>query len=330
MTNEWLEVSLTVDGELAEAVAEVMSRFAPDGVVIESTRIDPNGGPEGTVEGPLRVVAYLPVNDQLEETRRKLEEGLWYLGRIRPLPAMQFKKIEQTDWSQSWKEHYQPIAVGKRLVIVPAWLENPLPERIPIRIDPGMAFGTGTHPTTQLCLEMIEEIALTYSSDSPLPLPILGEKGGLGGIVRAEFSLIDVGCGSGILSIAALKLGATHALGVDIDELAIKATQENAQANGVLQAFELGVGSVIEIRQGKFSQKRAPLVVANILAPVIVQLFEDGLNELLSPGGILVLSGILAEQTDQVLEAGKKHGMQLTDKKQQGDWVCLALKGSNV
>ncbi len=329
MINEWLEVSLTVDGELAEAVAEVMSRFAPDGVVIESTRIDPNGGPEGVVEGPLRVVAYLPVNDQLEETRRKLEEGLWYLGRIRPLPSLQFKKIEQTDWSQSWKEHYQPIAIGKRLVIVPAWLENPLPDRIPIRIDPGMAFGTGTHPTTQLCLEMFEEIALIIPPTPPSSPKIGRGRGETGGIVRADFTLIDVGCGSGILSIAALKLGATHALGVDIDELAIKATQENAAANGVCESFELGVGSVNEIRQGEFSLQKAPLVVANILAPVIVQLFEDGLGDLLLPDGILVLSGILEEQTEQVLKAGKKHGMQLSHKKQQGDWVCLALESSN-
>jgi ribosomal protein L11 methyltransferase len=330
MIDEWLEISLTVDGELAEAVAEVLSRYTPEGVVIESTRIDPNGSPEGTVVGPLRVVAYLPVDEQLEETRQKIEEGLWYLGRIRPLPVALYQKIEQTDWSQSWKEHYQPIAVGQRLVIVPAWLENPLPERIPIRIDPGMAFGTGTHPTTQLCLEMIEELANSFPPDSPLSLPILGEKGGLGGKVRADFSLIDVGCGSGILSIAALKLGATYALGVDIDELAIKATQENAAANGISGGFELGVGSVAEVRQGKFSRQKAPLVVANILAPVIVQLFEDGLGELMLPDGKLVLSGILAEQTDSVLEVGEKHGLQLTHKKQLGDWVCLTLERSNV
>ncbi len=325
MINEWLEVSLTVDGELAEAVAEVLSRFAPDGVVIESTRIDPNGGPEGVIIGPLRVAAYLPVDEQLEETRRKLEEGLWYLGRIRALPALEYKKIEQTDWTQAWKEHYQPIAIGRRLVIVPAWMENPLPERIAVRIDPGMAFGTGTHPTTQLCLEMIEEIALTFPPDSPLPLPKLGEEGGLGGMVRADFSLIDVGCGSGILSIAALKLGATHALGVDVDELAIKAAGENAQSNGVTQGLELGVGSVTEIRQGKFSRQKALLVVANILAPVIIQLFEDGLGDLMLPGGSLILSGILAEQAGEVLAAGESHGLQLVDKKQQGDWVCLTL-----
>lgn len=315
MTDQWLEVSLIVDGELAEAVAEVLARFAPEGVVIESTRIDPNGAPEGAVIGPLRVAAYLPVNEQIEETRQKLEESLWYLGRIRPLPQAIYQKIEQTDWSQSWKEHYQPISIGQRLVIVPAWLENPLPERIPIRIDPGMAFGTGTHPTTQLCLEMIEEVALTFPP---------------GEVVREKFTLIDVGCGSGILSIAALKLGATHALGVDIDEQAIITAWGNALGNGIMEGLELGAGSVAEIRQGKFSLQKTPLVVANILAPIIIQLFEDGLGELMLPDGKLILSGILAEQAEQVLTAGKKQGFQLVNNKQMGDWVCLTFQRSNV
>ena len=326
MTDQWLEISLIVDGELAEAVAEVLARFSPEGVVIESTLIDPNGSQEGTVVGPLRVAAYLPVDAQLEATRQKLEEALWYLGRIRPLPNPQYKKIEQTDWSQAWKGHYQPIAIGQRLAIVPAWLENPWLERIPIRIDPGMAFGTGTHPTTQMCLEMIEEYFLTaipYSASSP--------KIGKGreqstGMVREEFTLIDVGCGSGILSIAALKLGAAHALGVDVDELAVKNAGENARTNGVAQALELGVGSVKEIRQGMFSQQKAPLVVANILAPIIIQLFDEGLGELVLPQGSLILSGILADQAGSVLAAGEKKGLRLTNKKVQGDWVGLRLQ----
>ncbi|MBN1535718.1 MAG: 50S ribosomal protein L11 methyltransferase [Anaerolineales bacterium] len=340
MTNEWLEVSLTVDGELAEAVAEVLARFAPEGVVIESTRIDPGGSPEGTVVGPLRVAAFLPVNEQIEEMRQKLEENLWYLGRIQPLPAAHYQQIAQTDWSQSWKEHYQPIAVGQRLVIVPAWMENPLPERIPIRIDPGMAFGTGTHPTTQLCLEMIEEIVRYIPPNPPsrggkggdsssFSLSVSGREGGWGD-ERGPLNIIDIGCGSGILSIAALKLGAVHALGVDIDEQAITAAWGNALGNEIEDGLELGVGSVVEIRQGKFSLKTAPLVVANILAPVIVQLFEVGLRELMEPDGKLILSGILAEQTDQVLAAGEKHGLSLASKKQLGDWVCLMLELCSV
>ncbi len=97
-----------------------------------------------------------PWIDQIEATRHKLEEALWYLGRIQPLPPVEFRPVQETNWAETWKQHYRPIVLGQKLVIVPAWLESPQPERIAIRIDPGMAFGTGTHPTTQLCLELIE------------------------------------------------------------------------------------------------------------------------------------------------------------------------------
>lgn len=154
----WLEVSLLVDGELAEAVAEVLSRYAPGGVAIESTAVTANEDDEGgRAVGPLRVCAYLPMNEEVEATRQRLEEALWYLGRICSLPAPQFQPVQEADWAEAWKKHYHPIPVGQKLIIVPAWLEPPSADRIPIRMDPGMAFGTGTHPTTQLCLEAIED-----------------------------------------------------------------------------------------------------------------------------------------------------------------------------
>jgi len=128
MTDSWLEVSLLVDGELAEAVAEVLARFIPDGVVIESTAVTANlDDSEGHAVGPLRVFGYIPMDENLEETRRRLQESLWYLGRIRPLPEPQFKPIQKANWAEAWKEHYQPIAIGRRLMIVPAWLESPAP-----------------------------------------------------------------------------------------------------------------------------------------------------------------------------------------------------------
>ena len=152
----WLEVSLTVNGELAEAVAEVLARFVPGGVVVESTAIYADPEDHGYPVGPLRVCGYLPMDVQLEETRQRIEEALYFLGRIQPLPDPQFKPIEEVNWAEAWKQHYKPIAIGKKLVIVPAWLDSPDESRISIRIDPGMAFGTGTHPTTQLCLELLE------------------------------------------------------------------------------------------------------------------------------------------------------------------------------
>ena len=208
----WLEVSLILDGELAEAVSEVMARFAPDGVVIESTAVTTNSEEgQGHAVGPLRVCAYLLADDNVEETRKKLAEALWYLGRICPIPEPQYRLVHQSDWAETWKQHYQPIAIGRSLMIIPAWLESPDPSRIAVRIDPGMAFGTGTHPTTQLCLELLE-LAIQQSGYAPE-------------------AVIDVGCGSGILSTAAIKLGVGHALGVDVDAEAITASRENAILN---------------------------------------------------------------------------------------------------
>ena len=154
----WLEVSLTVNGELAEAVSDVLARFAPNGVMTEQGVKFVDDEDEGTAAGPITVRAYLPADEHLEETRHKVEEALYYLGRIQPLPAATYTPIADQNWMEAWKQHYKPIPIGKRLLILPAWLELPEPERVAIKIDPGMAFGTGTHPTTQLCLELMEGV----------------------------------------------------------------------------------------------------------------------------------------------------------------------------
>ncbi len=152
----WLEVSLTVDGELAESVADVFARHAPNGVMTEQGVKYNDAEDAGTPTGPITVRAYLEVNDQLEETRQKLEESLFYLGMIQPLPRPVYKRIPDQNWMEAWKQHYKPILIGERLLILPAWMDSPEPNRVAIKIDPGMAFGTGTHPTTQLCLELME------------------------------------------------------------------------------------------------------------------------------------------------------------------------------
>ena len=302
----WHEVSLTVDGEMAEAVAEVLRRYIPDGVVIESTAVEAGAADEnGQAVGPLRVCGYIPVDDHLEETQQSIEQGLWYLGRISPLPEPEFKVIKEVNWMEAWKEHYHPIPIGQKLLILPAWIENPDQGRIPIRIELGMAFGTGTHPTTQLCLELVEGF-ITQLDDS------------------AGLRVIDIGCGSGILSIAALKLGAEKALGVDIDLEAIQASRDNAAINGVTSQLELGVGSVVDIKSANYSIQKAQLVLANILAPVLVQLLNQGLGELVLPDGWMILSGILVEQSPEVESALDEHGYRLVQKLQMGDWVALA------
>ncbi len=139
--------------------------------------------------------------------------------------------------------------------------------------------------------------------------------------------VIDVGCGSGILSIAALKLGAGFALGVDIDEASVKASRENADANGIPEdQFVIGQGSVTEVLSGKFEMRNAPLVLANILAPIIIRLFGMGLAELASPGGVIILSGILANQAAGVIASAESHGLKLEEKLQLGDWVALQVR----
>jgi len=307
----WLEVSLTVNGELAESVADVFARFAPNGVMTEQGVKYNDAEDAGTPTGPITIRAYLEMNDQIEETRQKLEESLYYLGMIQPLPAASFKQIADQNWMEAWKQHYKPILIGQRVVILPAWLDSPDPQRVAIKIDPGMAFGTGTHPTTQLCLELMEKM--------------IEERGKTKDSFVFPLSCIDVGCGSGILSIAAIKLGAARALGVDIDAESVKNSRENADTNGVGEELILGVGSVQEILEGEFAFSKAPLVVANILAPVIVRLFDEGLADLIEENGAIVLSGILQEQEQNVIEAGQAKGLKMNERRQMADWVALRL-----
>ena len=324
----WLEVSLCVSGELAEAVADVLGRFAPNGVMTEQGVKFINDEDEGTASGPITVRAYLPVDAQIDETRHRLEESLYYLGMIQPLPSPIFKAIADQNWMEAWKEHYKPIPIGRRMLILPAWLDSPDNERIGIKIDPGMAFGTGTHPTTQLCLKLIEKIldadaqaadqmTLPSSDIRKSPTDIRGFHSG--------FRVIDIGCGSGILSIAALKLGAKVALAVDLDPEAIKNSRENAATNNIGQELLLGIGSVSDIMEGKFAFRKAQLVLVNILAPVIIRLFEAGLMELLEPEGKLVLSGILREQVKDVVGVAYIKGLRIDEQIQIDDWVALVL-----
>jgi ribosomal protein L11 methyltransferase len=217
---------------------------------------------------------------------------------------------------EAWKQRYKPILIGQRLLILPAWLESPEPNRIPIKIDPGMAFGTGTHPTTQLCLELME---LSFEERRK-------KKEEDADSFLFPLSCIDVGCGSGILSIAAIKLGAAKVLGVDIDIESVKNSRENADTNGVGEELLLGQGSVTEVLSGSFQFKSAPLVVANILAPIIIRLFDAGLADLVEPNGEIILSGILAHQAENVIGSAQAKGLKRNDQRQMGDWVAISLK----
>ena len=312
-TETWIEASLVVDGEMAEAVSEVLARFVSGGVVIESTQITDDVEGEGTVVGPLRVCGYLPVDDFLEEKKQKMLVALWHLGQIRPLPELEFKPVAELDWSELWKQHFHPVPIGKRLFIMPAWMDFAAGERTVVKIDPGMAFGTGTHPTTQLCLGILEDLL------DPLLIGALAEG-------KSQQTMIDLGCGSGILGIAAVKLGVSHALGVDLDPDAVEAARQNSVVNDVGNRLDFFVGSLAEIKAGEFPIKRAPLVVANILAPVIVRLLAAGLNDIVATHGKLILSGILEQQAVDVETAVQASGMHLKGKRRDGDWLALLVE----
>ena len=294
----WLEVTLVLDDELAEPVADVLARFAPGGVALGYDNVDPD--PERPHAGPFRVQAYLPADENLPATQAALAEALWHLGQIRPLPEPALRFVENQDWSESWKRHYRPLRLGRHLVIIPSWATTALgPDDVPVLLDPGMAFGTGTHPTTQLCLELLEEN------------------------LRPGMTVIDLGCGSGILGLAALRLGAGLVLALDTDPEATRATQDNARLNQIGANLRTHLGSLTDLLQGGVQPGRAPLVVANILAGTLARMLGEGLPRVLEPGGRLILSGILREQSAEVEAALAASGMTLLEQRSREDWVAL-------
>jgi ribosomal protein L11 methyltransferase len=301
---KWVEISLTVSAEQAEAVAEVLSRTIPNGVVVEQKVLQNNPDEAYRVESNARVFGYLLADASLEGKKNQLEVALWHLGQIQPLPSATYQPIHDEDWMAAWKKHYQPVIIGKKLVIVPAWIKKEFPGRLPIRINPGMAFGTGTHPSTQLCLQLLEKA------------------------LQPGQSVIDVGCGSGILFLAALKLGAGFVLGVDIDPAAVQSSVENAANNLIGSKMEIGLGSVKEVRSNQFRIKNAPIVVVNILASIITHLFEDGLADLVDCGGKLILAGILEPQIQDVIKTANEKGLVLEETITSSDWAALLFKKS--
>lgn len=298
----WLEVKVVCNGEIAESVSEVLSRYVTQGVVTE-TDAKYDDAEEVLLEtGEIRVFGYLINDETVEEKRQKIEEALWHLNMISPVPQPTYNIIQDQNWMESWKKYYNPIKIGKKLLILPEWIENPEPDRIAIKIDPSMAFGTGTHPTTQLCMLLMEDV------------------------VQPGDEVIDVGCGSGILSIAAIKLGARRALGVDLDYPSIVATKMNAELNQVIEKIDVGLASVIEILDEKFTIATAELVLVNILAPIIKRLFHQGLEKLIKSDGTIILSGILDHQSDEIIQIAEDLGLKLVNKEMINDWVGLILR----
>ncbi len=299
---QWIEISLRVNGEAAEAIATELQRWVHQGVSIEQDEFAPDTFDEGEVpeSDMLTVRGYFPADERAEETRLQIERALGYMNMMLPMPAPQYRTVAEEDWAEAWKAHYKPIRLGKRTLIRPLWVEvDPQPDDIVLALDPGMAFGTGTHPTTQLCLEALEWMV------SP-PLDVL-----------------DLGCGSGILSIAAAKLGANKILALDIDPIAVKVTQENAAQNGVAERIIAQQGNLESVIT---SARRFDLVVVNILAKIIIAMCDQNLGDTVRPGGRAIFSGIIEEQADEVEAALRKTGLEPVQRQQQGDWILIEAR----
>lgn len=303
--SQWLEVALSVDGEAAEATAELLQRYGYQGVAIEQEGIMPEAWDDGDVPPAerLTVRAYLSVDERLEDTKARLEAALGHMSLMYPMPTPTYRTVEEADWAEAWKAHYHPVRLGKRLFIRPLWIDvQTSPGDIEIALDPGMAFGTGTHPTTNLCLEALEDL------------------------VQPGARVLDLGCGSGILSIAAAKLGAARVYALDIDAMAVRVTRENAEQNGVADKITADEGSLENVLT---SARRFDLLVANIIAKVIIAMAENHLGDVVRPGGVAIFSGIIEDQADDVEAALRVTGLEPYKRWNMGDWVAIEARREN-
>ena len=309
MSERWLEVTLPVPAERLDGVCDRLTANGMTGLVVEEEGdflrfLEQNRQYWDYVDedlarrmkGASRVKFYVPDS---EEGRRELNRVLTGLEEYEP----QTVSLREEDWATSWQKYYQPIPVGKRVYIVPEWMRGrDIPDgRVPLYLNPGLTFGTGSHPTTQLCLELLE--------DAIVP----------GG--RA----LDLGCGSGILAIAALALGAEHVTGVDIDPKAVDVAYENAAMNGVgRDRLTVLAGNVLGDRKlaEKLEPGRNQVVLANIVADVIIPL-SAAAGEFLTPDGVFLTSGIIDERADEVEAAIRANGFTITRQLERAGWCAF-------
>jgi ribosomal protein L11 methyltransferase len=296
----WLELSVEADVEAVEAVSEILGRVS-EGTSVHPTRLLNDPDDELAVRedpsAPFVVTAHLEEGPTSADAVEATERALWHLQAfgLRPVGGLVVRTVDDASWSEAWKQHYVPQRIG-RLVVVPSWIEEP-PRAGEVRIvlDPGMAFGTGLHPTTRGCLELIQEL-------DPMPPRVL-----------------DVGTGSGILAIAALMLGAESAVGVDTDALAVEASRANAERNAVAERFVAVEGSLAEVPDETY-----PLIVANLVAALLVRLALS-LAARLVPTGVLVASGIIEPRATAVVDAMHGAGLAVRRRRDDGEWVSLQL-----
>lgn len=289
---KWIELAVDTDAEGAEAAAALLNEFVSGGAVIEQT-ITPEAGESLDPARAFTVRAFF--TPDASEALEFAEKGLWHLGQLRAMGEPRRRELAEQDWAEAWKKYYSILHIGSRLVIKPSWLVyNPRADEVVIELDPGMAFGTGLHPSTRMCLAALEEQ------------------------VNQGDRLLDVGTGSGILSIAAARLGASEVLAVDLDPIAVETATRNVETNHAQAIVHVQPGSIDEERD----RNRYDLVCINILAEVICDL-APAVAAALKPGGTVIASGILDYKADEVAAALQSQGLDVKEKKQEDDWVAL-------
>jgi ribosomal protein L11 methyltransferase len=301
MSDTWLEIACDIPEEHSEVVADFLTQLTGNGVCVDNLNVDAFSTSE--IPDSVRVIikAYLPAEDDPASQMHELEAFMAELVLRYPTSLFRppvLSAVNAEDWSSSWKVHFKPLRVGKHLLIVPTWEDAVvLPGDLVIRIDPGMAFGTGGHETTRLCLELLESVM----EQSPLlTIP----------------SLLDLGTGSGILAIAANLLGAGRILALDIDPDAVSVARDNLELNDMSERIECGTVPLESLTE------EFDIILANILAEELVRL-APYLAERLHPGGALILSGILAEKESLVLQGFATQPFKYIRTVSDGEWVAL-------
>lgn len=313
----WIELSVEADLEAVEPVSEILGRFAPGGTSVEPgfTLVDEGLAAALDSSRPAIVRAYLPARDTaaarsaIADTRRAL--GHLQAFGLRPIGDLTTRVVNEADWAEAWKAHFPVLRIGRRIVIRPTWRRHRrLPGDVVLALDPGMAFGTGLHPTTRLCLEALERLADAGT---------LARGAARDGSAR----VLDVGIGSGILAIAAGLFGAGELVGVDTDPIAVEAAGANARRNRLARRLRVRAGS-LPSGSGPFD-----VVVANLIASVLVAIAAP-LRDELRPAGTILASGIYRDREPEVQAAFEAVGLRVVGRTAEGDWVALTAVRERV